>query len=229
VKTAQEEVAAICSLFIHARNINAKGLKAMLAPWVCKEAEREHFKAKWQSRGRTKTPHNRTQFEFVYTCVATFDRMAADLFNGPLHGEQHDFPPPRTKAGAFVMEVSEKNTAMAGSLNRVLDEIEIMQAKSNSALGTPWACGWNELRLHKKDLVMKVLEPFIQDRWSEFKKQNPQRFTRKAINSDIGKRPWRIAWQSLSKCLRTILDEWPYPPLDPDAAPRLIAKHTQRG
>jgi hypothetical protein len=228
VKTAQEEVAAICS-FIRARDINAKGLKAIVAPWVYEEAGREHFKAKWQSRGRRKTPHNRTQFEFVYTCVATFDRMTADLFNGPLHGEQHDYPPPRAEAGAFVVEVSEKNTAMARSLNCVLDEIETMQAKSTYALGTPWSCGWNDLRLHRKELVMKILEPFIQDRWSEFKRQNPQRVTRKAIKSDIGKRPWRIAWQSLSKCLRTILDEWPYPPLDPDAAPRLIAKHTQRG
>lgn len=92
VKTAQEELAVICSLFIRARNINAKGLKAIVAPWVYEEAGREHFKAKWQSRGRRKTPHNHTQFEFIYTCTAIFDAMAKELFNGPLHREHYDYP-----------------------------------------------------------------------------------------------------------------------------------------
>lgn len=103
-----------------------------------------------------------------------------------------------------------------------------MQAKSTYALGTPWANGWQDMRLKNKERVIEIMEPFIKNRWDDFKKQNPRKVSLKAIKSDIAKRPWKIAWQSLSNCLRTILDEWPYPPLDPDAAPRLIAKHTQR-
>ncbi|HBJ86048.1 MAG TPA: hypothetical protein DDZ88_19715 [Verrucomicrobiales bacterium] len=228
VKTAQEEVAAICWLFLRARNINAKGLKAIVAPWVYEEAGREHFKAKWQSRGRRKTPHNRTQFEFIYTCTATFDAMAKELFSGPLHGEHHDYPPPRSDAAAFVAEVAARNEPMAISLNLILDEVEQKQAKSTYALGTPWASGWEDMRLKRKERVIEIMEPFIKNRWDDFKKQNPRKVSLKAIKSDIAKRPWKIAWQSLSNCLRTILDEWPYPPLDPDAAPRLIAKHAQR-
>jgi hypothetical protein len=216
-RAAQESLATIASYFISTKAIN----KNMVMPWLVEESTRYHFKEKWKQLRRQATPHNRIQFGFIFDCVVEFDAFLKCLFNGPLAHEEMKFPPPRSGAASMLDKVENTHPALVASTNLILNDIEVMQAASRHALGTPWGNGWANLRCEHKERVRDLLEPFIKSEWTQLKKNAPQLLA----GANVDKNPWKIAWRPLSKCLETILREWPYPPLDPSARSRLINKH----
>lgn len=219
-RDAQESLATVASYFIATKTIN----KSIVMPWLVEESKRPHFRAKWKQLRRQATPHNRIQFGFVFDCLVEVDAFLKCLFNGPLAHEEMKFPPPRTNAANMLVKIKNTHPSLVTSADLILDEIEKMQAVSRYALGMPWGSGWAHLRSEKRERVMDLLEPFIKGKWTQVKKSAPQLL----VGANVDKNPWKIAWRPLSKCLVTILKEWPYPPLDPSVRSRLINKHCVR-
>ena len=224
-KQAQESLAYVVAHFIESKTVNGRGLKQ----WVTAEAARPHFKAHWDKSRRQEKPHNRAQFKFMLACLDKYDaEMESICGNGsPLACDDGEFPPLRSAASEYLGKMAERAPALFESISRTLAHLEKVQGQSRFALGTPWHSAWTDVRRANHELAIELLEPFMRERFEAAKAAKPSPL----FGSNLEKAPWRIAWRPLSNCLRTLMREWPFPPLRSTTpfAQSIIKKHSQRG
>jgi hypothetical protein len=223
-KRAQASLSNVVAHFIESKTVNGGGLKQ----WVKDEAERPHFKEHWIKSRRQQTPHNRTQFKFMLGCLDKFDTEMEAICRkgGPLNGDDGEFPPPRAVASEYLDKMEDRDPALFESISLTLAHIEKVQAQSRHALGTSWGYAWSDVRRGNHEFALELMEPFMHGQFEAAKASKPSPL----IGSNLEKAPWGIAWRPLSNCLRTLMREWPFPPVKASTpfAQGLIRKHCQR-
>ena len=223
-RNAQASLSNVIAHFIESKTVNGGSLKQ----WVKDEAKRPHFKEHWTKSRRQQTPHNRAQFKFMLGCLDKLDAEMEAICGqgGPLRGDDNEFPPPRSVASECLGKMAERDPALFDSISRTLAHIEKVQAQSKHALGTPWHSAWSDVRRGNHEFTLELLKPFIHGQFKAAKASKPSPL----VGSNLEKAPWGIAWRPLSNCLRTLMREWPFPPVRSSTpfAQRLIRKHCQR-